>query len=98
MDVAVHYAHFLKIAICGLLVGTAIYFRVKPIARNKTAEIFGRTIRLSTAYGLALITAMGVAFEAVGRTFNLFTGETLMLQPAVMASYVAAVFILSSRP
>lgn len=97
MDVAVHYAQFLKIFVCAVMVGTAIYFRIKPIARHKTVRLLGRDIRLSTAYGLALITGLGIAIEAVNRTFNLFTGESLLLQPLVIGSYVLSVFILSSK-
>ncbi|WP_395376154.1 hypothetical protein [Marinicella sp. W31] len=98
MDVVSHYAQFLKIFICGVIVGTAVHFRLKPIARHKTVQVMGRTMRLSTVYGLALIAALGFAFEVVGRTFNLFTGELLLSQPLVIASYTLAVFILSSRP
>ena len=98
MDVVNHYAHFLKLFICGIIIGTALHFRIKPIARHKTIQVLGRTMRLSTVYGMALITALGLAFEVVGRTFNLFTGEILLLQPLVIGSYALAVFILSSRP
>ncbi len=88
------YANFLQMAVSAIAVGSALFFRFRPEADQRTVHIGNREFRRDAMYGFGLLAMQGVMVQIVANSVNTLSGISLFSSDLVLSAYALSFVIL----